>query len=69
MADEHLLQEQRSYNSLCMTYGSNPSKYAFIVNEIISRKAARIDVRANTKEWRKVGAICSRRGEKIEKSC
>ena len=31
MADEHLLQEQRSYNSLCMTYGSNPAKYAFIV--------------------------------------
>ena len=33
MADEHLLQEQRSYNSLCMTYGSNPSKYAFIVDK------------------------------------
>lgn len=27
MADEHLLQEQRSYNSLCMVYGSNPDKY------------------------------------------
>lgn len=33
LADEHLLQEQRSYNSLCMTYGSNPTKYAFIVEE------------------------------------
>lgn len=33
MADEHLLQEQRSYNSLCMTYGSNPTKYAFIVDK------------------------------------
>ncbi len=33
LADEHLLQEQRSYNSLCMTYGSNPAKYAFIVDK------------------------------------
>ena len=31
MADEHLLQEQRFYNSLCMIYGSNPSKYENIV--------------------------------------
>lgn len=30
MADEHLLAEQRSYNSLCMVYGSNPDKYSFI---------------------------------------
>jgi len=33
MADEHLLQEQRFYNSLCMIYGSNPSKYANILTE------------------------------------
>ena len=33
LADEHLLQEQRSYNSLCMIYGSNPAKYAFIVDD------------------------------------
>lgn len=33
LADEHLLQEQRFYNSLCMTYGSNPSKYASFVTE------------------------------------
>lgn len=31
MADEHLLQEQRFYNSLCMTYGSDPDKYSSIV--------------------------------------
>lgn len=31
MADEHLLQEQRFYNSLCMLYGSNPDKYESIV--------------------------------------
>ncbi len=28
MADEHLLQEQRFFNSLCMIYGSDPTKYA-----------------------------------------
>lgn len=33
LADEHLLQEQRSYNSLCMIYGSDPAKYAFIVEK------------------------------------
>ncbi|CAN5601478.1 hypothetical protein BH24ACI2_BH24ACI2_14100 [soil metagenome] len=33
LADEHLLQEQRSYNSLCLTYGSNPTKFAYIVND------------------------------------
>jgi hypothetical protein len=33
MADEHLLQEQRFYNSLCMLYGSNPGKYPVIVEK------------------------------------
>jgi hypothetical protein len=33
MADEHLLQEQRFYNSLCMIYGSNPSKYDYVVTD------------------------------------
>lgn len=33
MADEHLLQEQRFYNSLCMIYGSNSRKYQKIVTE------------------------------------
>jgi hypothetical protein len=33
LADEHLLQEQRFYNSLCMIYGSNPEKHAKIVND------------------------------------
>lgn len=33
LADEHLLQEQRFYNSLCMIYGSNPAKYSNIVSE------------------------------------
>lgn len=27
LADEHLLREQRFYNSLCMIYGSNPAKH------------------------------------------
>jgi len=33
MADEHLLQEQRFYNALCMMYGSNPDKYSAILTE------------------------------------
>lgn len=33
MADEHLLKEQRFYNSLCMIYGSNPAKHEKIVND------------------------------------
>ena len=33
LADEHLLQEQRFYNSLCMIYGSNSSKYESIVTQ------------------------------------
>lgn len=33
LADDHLLQEQRFYNSLCMIYGSNTTKYAYILEE------------------------------------
>jgi len=33
MADEHLLGEQRFYNSLCMIYGSNTNKYSKIVTD------------------------------------
>lgn len=33
MADEHLLGEQRFYNSLCMIYGSNTSKYEKLVTD------------------------------------
>lgn len=33
LADEHLLQEQRFFNSLCMVYGSNPNKYGGIVEK------------------------------------
>jgi len=33
LADEHLLQEQRFYNSLCMIYGSNTEEYDYIVSE------------------------------------
>ncbi len=33
LADEHLLQEQRFYNSLCMIYGSNTTEYAYIVEQ------------------------------------
>ncbi|MGH7782383.1 MAG: DUF4344 domain-containing metallopeptidase [Candidatus Binatia bacterium] len=33
MSDEHLLSEQRFYNSLCMIYGSDTSKYENIVTQ------------------------------------
>ena len=33
LADEHLLQEQRFYNSLCMIYGSDPKKHQTIVDK------------------------------------
>lgn len=33
LADEHLLREQRFYNSLCMIYGSDPEKHNKIVSE------------------------------------
>lgn len=32
-ADEHLLREQRFYNSLCMIYGSDPEKHANILKD------------------------------------
>ncbi len=32
LADEHLLREQRFYNSLCMIYGSDPKAHAKIVD-------------------------------------
>ncbi len=32
-ADEHLLHEQRFYNSLCMLYGSDREKYAYLAEE------------------------------------
>jgi hypothetical protein len=32
-SDEHLLQEQRFYNSLCMIYGSNSEKYEYFVKD------------------------------------
>jgi hypothetical protein len=32
MADEHLLQEQRFYNTLCMIYGSDTKKYDYFVS-------------------------------------
>jgi hypothetical protein len=33
LADEHLLQEQRFYNSLCMIYGSDAAKYQYFVSD------------------------------------
>lgn len=33
LADEHLLQEQRFYNTLCMIYGSDPKSYDYLIKE------------------------------------
>ncbi len=33
MADEHLLREQRFYNTLCMIYGSDTEKYSYILKQ------------------------------------
>lgn len=33
MADEHLLGEQRFFNSLCLLFGSDPDKYAAVVSK------------------------------------
>lgn len=33
LADEHLLKEQRAYNSLCLIYGSDSEKYAYVVTD------------------------------------
>jgi hypothetical protein len=33
MADEHLLKEQRFYNSLCMIYGADSEKYEYFVTD------------------------------------
>ena len=43
LADEHLLQEQRFYNSLCMLYGSDTAKYQYLVTDKIlpSERAGR----------------------------
>lgn len=46
LADEHLLQEQRFYNSLCMIYGSDAAKYEYFVNDgyLPKERAARCPV-------------------------
>ncbi len=43
LADEHLLQEQRFYNTLCMIYGADPTKYEYLVaqNYLPRERAAR----------------------------
>jgi hypothetical protein len=42
MADEHLLKEQRFFNSLCMIYGSDPEKYSsFTRNNLLPEARAR----------------------------
>lgn len=41
LSDEHLLEEQRFFNSLCMIYGSNPTKYeGFVTNGFLPKERA-----------------------------
>ena len=55
MADEHLLQEQRFYNSLCMLYGSNTNKYENIVTQGYLPKARAVrcetEYQKNVSSW------------------
>lgn len=46
LADEHLLQEQRFYNSLCMIYGADAEKYEYFVTDgyLPKERAARCPV-------------------------
>jgi len=42
LADDHLLQEQRFYNSLCLIYGSDPDKYSrFVTDKYLPIERAR----------------------------
>ena len=55
LADEHMLQEQRFYNSLCMIYGSDKTKYANIVSDgfLPKERAARcpVEFQRNVDAW------------------
>lgn len=55
LADEHLLQEQRFYNSLCMIYGSDPAKHSDLVKEnYLPRERAdrcQYEYRKNVDSW------------------
>lgn len=55
MADEHLLDEQRFYNTLCMIYGSDTNKYEYLVrdNYLPRQRAARCatDFERTVQSW------------------
>jgi hypothetical protein len=58
MADEHLLKEQRFFNSLCMVYGSDPEKYSTIVTKGYLPKARAVrcpsEYEKTSKSWEKL---------------
>lgn len=58
MADEHLLKEQRFFNSLCMVYGSDPNKYSSIVKKGYLPKARAVrcpgEYQRTAKSWEKL---------------
>lgn len=58
MADEHLLSEQRFFNSLCMVYGSDPIKYSAIVTKGYLPKARAVrcpmEYERTASSWKKL---------------
>ena len=58
LADEHLLKEQRFFNSLCMVYGSNPEKYRDFVTKGYLPKARAVrcptEYNRTSRSWEKL---------------
>ncbi|HXF42178.1 MAG TPA: DUF4344 domain-containing metallopeptidase [Pyrinomonadaceae bacterium] len=58
LSDEHLLSEQRFYTALCMTYGSNETKYARLVTDgyLPRERAARCpaDYQKTVESWKEL---------------
>jgi len=56
LADEHLLQEQRFYNSLCMIYGADAEKYEYFVTDgyLPKERAARcpVEYQRTVESWK-----------------
>lgn len=58
MADEHLLGEQRFYNSMCLLFGSDPDKYSDVVRKGLLPKERAVrcpsEFQKNEEAWGKL---------------
>lgn len=58
LADEHLLGEQRFYNSMCLLFGSDPDSYADVVRRGLLPKARAVrcpsEFQKNEEAWNKL---------------